>query len=547
VTEVHGKVDGAASDQGLKVFISYSRADIGFADELVDGLELTGFETTIDRHSIIEGEDWKARIGALISGADTVVFIISPDSVKSEICTWEAEEAHRRSKRILPVLCRPIGAQSVPSRLSALNYVRFDDGRSFVSGLRALVRALRTDVDWLREHTRLLARAMEWEAAGHQANRMLVGADIVEAKAWAANRPKDAPAPTDLHLAFIRASEQAEADRTNAERQRLEQMKAAQTERAEALAGREVAVRKLSRRTTIGLFTSGTLTAAAAGLAYWGVDAERRFRIQRQRAADAEKYSLEASVRKEAMRTDIVGQFAAYAASPNQFGSEGPKGGNSPYTAELLLRLSNRSVSLYEACFTGHLNVQRNSSTGQRPFLSTDMNGDIYLMQQPESRTRKAIVVSVDRLYRKGDLYNAKNDAVAWETFLKAQCQFDVLRLENPDSQTFLAAIADISLGPAKKQGSTGSPLLHKAGFKSIEEPEANTLVMFVFAGFGAYKSGANYLMTDDSDINNIETLPQSMVPLIKIQDTMRQVAAASILILDSNFPDLDKIQAVPR
>lgn len=543
--EIKRSLDAGAPNATLKVFISYSRADMAFADELVDGLDLTGFETTIDRHSIIEGEDWKARIGGLISSADTIVFILSPDSVQSAICSWEVEEAQSRSKRILPVLCRPVGALSVPPRLAALNYVRFDDGRSFVSSLRSLVRALLTDVDWLREHTRLLSRAIEWEVAGRQANRMLVGADIADAKAWAANRPKDAPEPTDLHLEFIKASEQAEADRTNAERLRLDEMKAAQAARAEALVDRETAVQNLSRRTTIGLISSGTLTAAAAGLAYWGVDAEQRFRTERERVTEAEKRSLAAAIQREASRTDIVGQFVAYAASPGQYGAEGPAGGNSPYTSELLTRLSNSSASLYEACFRAHRNVQRSSITRQRPFLSTDMNGDIYLMQQPDNRTRKAVIVSVDRLQKKGDLYNVRNDIEAWEAFLKEKCHFEVLKLHNPDSTAFLAAFEAKSLVPTRKQGLVGGALLHKVGLTII--PEDNTLLMFVFAGFGAYKSGANYLMTDDSDVGRIELLPTTMIPLIKIQDAMRQAAAASIVILDSNFPDLDAMQKTAR
>ena len=87
---------------------------------------------------------------------------------------------------------------------------------------------------------------------------------------------------------------------------------------------------------------------------------------------------------------------------------------------------------------------------------------------------------------------------------------------------------------------------MHKVGLTKTS-PEDNTLLMFVFAGFGAYKSGANYLMTDDSDVSRIETLPTTMIPLIKIQDAMRQAAAASIVILDSNFPDLDAIKQTAR
>jgi hypothetical protein len=153
----------------LKVFISYSRTDMAFADELVAALAYDGrFEVTIDRSSIIEGEDWRARLSALIVDADTIVFILSPTSAQSNICAWEVEEAYRLSKRILPVLAEPIGTIPVPKRLAALNYVRFDPlddrrPRSFMAGINALVRALNTDVEWLREHTRYLTLARSWD------------------------------------------------------------------------------------------------------------------------------------------------------------------------------------------------------------------------------------------------------------------------------------------------------------------------------------------------------------------------------------------------
>jgi TIR domain len=54
----------ASSDKGkLRVFISYSRDDLKFADQLDAGLDLCGFECFIDRHGISGGEDWKRRLG----------------------------------------------------------------------------------------------------------------------------------------------------------------------------------------------------------------------------------------------------------------------------------------------------------------------------------------------------------------------------------------------------------------------------------------------------------------------------------------------------
>jgi hypothetical protein len=110
-------------DSKLRVFISYSRDDLEFADQLDAALNVCGFECLIERHGISGGEDWKQRLGDLISWADAVVFVVSPSSARSEIMAWEVEEAARFSKRILPVRCRPFEGEQSSPLLRALNYM----------------------------------------------------------------------------------------------------------------------------------------------------------------------------------------------------------------------------------------------------------------------------------------------------------------------------------------------------------------------------------------------------------------------------------------
>ena len=56
-------------DRGkLRVFISYSRDDLEFANQLDAALNACGFECFIDRHGISGGEDWKRRLGNLMRG-----------------------------------------------------------------------------------------------------------------------------------------------------------------------------------------------------------------------------------------------------------------------------------------------------------------------------------------------------------------------------------------------------------------------------------------------------------------------------------------------
>jgi hypothetical protein len=120
----------------------------------VAGLELTGFQPYVDKLDIAAGDDWEARLGRLIEAADTVVFVISFDAVASERCVWEVKRTTELKKRLLPIVWRAVETDVSP-RLKQLNYIFFDKAHSFVSSLVALTTTLRTDLDWIREHTRL--------------------------------------------------------------------------------------------------------------------------------------------------------------------------------------------------------------------------------------------------------------------------------------------------------------------------------------------------------------------------------------------------------
>src|SRR6201990_498966 len=113
-------VDPRAGEK-LKVFISYSRKDSAeFADELVAGLEYGGFAPSFDRHDIAAGEDWEARLGGLIAQSDTVVFVVSPEAVKSNRCVWEVDKTLALSKRLLPVIHISVPDNVIPEKLSRL-------------------------------------------------------------------------------------------------------------------------------------------------------------------------------------------------------------------------------------------------------------------------------------------------------------------------------------------------------------------------------------------------------------------------------------------
>ncbi|MEM8919808.1 MAG: toll/interleukin-1 receptor domain-containing protein, partial [Pseudomonadota bacterium] len=188
-----------------RVFVSYSRNDKVFAADLVAGLEACGFDAYIDEADIAPGEPWEARLAGLISQADTVVYVISPDSMASGHCAWEVGETLRLSKRLLPVVWRDVPDAEIPPHLSALNFIFFSGDRSFAQGLNQLAIALRTDVDWVREHSRIAELSRRWEAREKSDALLLRGEELDAARDWEKARPASAPDVTDAQREFIAA------------------------------------------------------------------------------------------------------------------------------------------------------------------------------------------------------------------------------------------------------------------------------------------------------------------------------------------------------
>src|SRR5580700_3991172 len=100
-----------------RIFISYSRKDMAFADRLEAALKARGFEPLIDRSEIYAFEDWWKRIEALIGRADTIVFVLSPDAVISDVAMKEVAHAASLNKRFAPIVCRRVEDGATPGAL----------------------------------------------------------------------------------------------------------------------------------------------------------------------------------------------------------------------------------------------------------------------------------------------------------------------------------------------------------------------------------------------------------------------------------------------
>lgn len=145
--------------QKTRLFISYSRKDAAFVDRLEAALKELGFETLIDRAEIYAFEDWWRRLQDLIIKADTLVFVVSPDSIASDVCQKEIDFACSLNKRIAPIVYRHADVAAMPADLARFNFIYLDDETRFHSGLAYLSDALVSNIDWIRKHTDISEQA----------------------------------------------------------------------------------------------------------------------------------------------------------------------------------------------------------------------------------------------------------------------------------------------------------------------------------------------------------------------------------------------------
>lgn len=198
------------------VFLSYSRKDKEQVERIATALNTReNIRVFKDTEDILPTEDWKKRLEGLISEADTIVFCLSPNSAVSEVCAWEVEFAESLNKRIAPLVIEDV-SEEVPGGLAKLNYIHASARNNFEEAITELVKALETDIVWIREHTRLGTLAGRWAGRNRGGDLLLRGQELSAAETWLTTRPRNAPDPTEAHLSFV-----AESRRATTRRQRL--------------------------------------------------------------------------------------------------------------------------------------------------------------------------------------------------------------------------------------------------------------------------------------------------------------------------------------
>ncbi|MDH3676178.1 MAG: TIR domain-containing protein, partial [Anaerolineae bacterium] len=189
------------------IFISYSRKNKEFVQKLHEALIAQEREIWVDWEDIPLTADWRAEIRQGIKESDTVIFVLSPDFLGSKETRAELDQAEAFNKRLIPVVFQDVGGSDVPHSLASLNWIFFREEDDFDEAFASLVVSMDTDLDWVKAHTRLLVRTLEWEDRNRNDSYLLRGVELAEGEQLLAQTDKE-PRLTAAQRQYILASRQ---------------------------------------------------------------------------------------------------------------------------------------------------------------------------------------------------------------------------------------------------------------------------------------------------------------------------------------------------
>lgn len=190
-----------------KVFVSYARKDIESVRPFYDLAAELKKDLWIDWNGIYPTENFMEKIFLEIEGADACVFMLSQNWLSSKSCRLEYEHAVRCKKRLIPVRCAPVEGTAVPEELARLNWVLYDAGRSVSEVLEEVFLAVDIDLEWVREHSRLLQSSRHWDEHHRNSSYCLRSRELRDLEQRISLLKQDtSPALTSLQLQFLSSS-----------------------------------------------------------------------------------------------------------------------------------------------------------------------------------------------------------------------------------------------------------------------------------------------------------------------------------------------------
>ncbi|NET05942.1 MAG: TIR domain-containing protein [Symploca sp. SIO2B6] len=199
-----------ANNLMTEVLISYADEDRGTMEKIRKSLRRESITVWTNKTDIQTGEDFSEAINRGIEQTDNLVYLLSPNSVKSSYTQQELALAIFLNKRIIPVLVRETDPSLIPSALRDLQYIDLTDNveeNDYLLDESQLLRIINQEQVYYNEHKILLTKAWKWKRQNENPSILLRGYNLRSAETWlsVAKKRRQHP-PTSLQEEFITQS-----------------------------------------------------------------------------------------------------------------------------------------------------------------------------------------------------------------------------------------------------------------------------------------------------------------------------------------------------
>src|SRR6266508_1373060 len=119
------------------IFMSYSRREVGFMDDLTHRLEKEGFKVWLDYRSLVPGTPWAGQINKGLDESEVILLVVSKESIASKYVELEWRRVLKETKRIILVIFEAVDLQKELER-----YEWVDFRGSYEAGIKELISQL---------------------------------------------------------------------------------------------------------------------------------------------------------------------------------------------------------------------------------------------------------------------------------------------------------------------------------------------------------------------------------------------------------------------
>ncbi|MBD1217542.1 MAG: TIR domain-containing protein [Aphanizomenon flos-aquae Clear-A1] len=193
-----------------QVFLAAADKDEVIKEKIRKTLMRESVTVWTNKTDIKTGTAFPEAITQGIEGADNFIYLISLDSLKSEYCQQELNQALANNKRIIPLLITETDFKLIPLELKKLQFIDFTQSESeteYRFSADKLLQELKKEPFYYEKHKILLVKAQKWKRQNENPSLLLHGYNLQHFEAWlkVAKQREDYPS-LPLQEEFIIAS-----------------------------------------------------------------------------------------------------------------------------------------------------------------------------------------------------------------------------------------------------------------------------------------------------------------------------------------------------